>query len=82
MTEIERKLTVAEEWARRDVMEPVTNEQRLADFEAKKALFHCAQVVVINRALPCVTKASQDDRVIRRLHFRPAPGNGGGLRFG
>lgn len=67
MTELDRKITVAEEWGRRTVMEPVTNEARLDDYHAKKALFYCVSEPVTNRAAPCVTKPS--DRTIARLNW-------------
>lgn len=67
MTELERQILVAEEWGRRPVMEPVTNAARMTDYNARKALFHCVSVPVINRAAPCVTKHA--DRTIARLNW-------------
>lgn len=69
MKNLERDLAIEEAWAARAVMEPVTNEARLDDFHAKKALFHCVSEVVLNRAAPCITKARA--RVIERLKLRP-----------
>ena len=79
-TELDRQITVAEEWGRRTVMEPVTNEARLDDYHAKKALFYCLSEPVINRAAPCVTKAL--DRTIARLNLRPLKSNRTGALFG
>lgn len=73
MKNLERDLAIEEAWAARAVMEPVTNEARLDDFHAKKALFHCVSEVVTNRCEPCATKAQE--RVVRRLNFRPRPSN-------
>ena len=67
MTEIERAVQVAETWGQRVVMEPVENEKRLDDFNAKKALFHCVSQHVENRCAPCRTK-----NVLRLVKFRAA----------
>jgi hypothetical protein len=76
MTSLPHRITIEETWAQRLVMEPEMNAARMENFTARLDAFRCAvPIKVDSRIAPCITKDTQTDKTIARLHWQKKPSN-------